>query len=345
MAVTDLDETSTSTSLREYRPGAVSLRDTWLPLVHTGRIGRRVVRRQMHGAPVFFWRDADGLHVTEDSPVDREHGRRRAGELTGGSGDYPVVERYGYQWVWYGNPEAASPDLVPSVPHMPIEGMPVRMQGNVLWDCSYELVCENLLDLTHADFLHSALTGDSLSESDVITVDSTSETVTMTRIAEGRPIPKMQKPMVNGATSQDVILVTLVHVRSGVCVLHGDFNPGMSMRMLHPNNPESPTKSRTPVSYNPKYMPTLARNLFPLATHMVGRQDNRALRPQNTSYLRPGVQKDLNSRFDRAAIRYRKVYQDLVVRQAKGDYSYLADGDPQRDVVDELGLNRREEQA
>jgi phenylpropionate dioxygenase-like ring-hydroxylating dioxygenase large terminal subunit len=252
-----------------------------------------------------------------------------------------MVERYGYGWVWYGDPAAASTDLVPNVPHIPVEGLPVRMQGNVVFDCSYELVCENLLDLTHADYLHSALTGDPLGEDDKITVDSTSETVTMVRTARNRPVPMLQRPFVKSET-QDVRLTTLVHVRSGVCVLHGDYDPGISVRMLHPVNPESATRCRTTVTYNPKHCPTLMRNMFPLATHMVGRQDNWAIREQNASYIRDVDQKDLNSRFDRAGIRYRKVYQELVARQQRGDCSYLADGDPARDIYEEMNLHYRD---
>ena len=320
MTTVEAPEASSGASLRDFCPGSFALRDTWLPLVHAARVARRTVRRAVHGDPVAFWREDRRLRATEG---------------------YPMVERYGYAWVWYGNPEAASPDLIPNVPHIPVEGMPRHLQGNVVFDCSYELVCENLLDLTHADYLHSSLTGDPLGEDDQITVDSTSETVTMVRTAPNRPIPKMQRPLVKGAKTQDVRLVTLVHVRSGVCVLHGDFNPGMSIRMLHPVNPESRNRCRTTVTYNPKHMPDLARHLFALTSHTVGRQDNWALRAQNAHYLRPDFQKDMNSRFDRAGIRYRKVYQDLVARQTNGDYTYLPDGDPARDVSEELGLHRR----
>jgi hypothetical protein len=109
--------------------------------------------------------------------------------------------------------------------------------------------------------------------------------------------------------------------------------------MLHPVNPESRTRSRTPVSFNPQYLPKFARLMFPRTAHMVGRQDNWAIREQNRNYLQPEARHDLNSRFDRAGIRYRKVYQDLVNRQLRGDFSYQADGDPGRDVSDELGLN------
>jgi phenylpropionate dioxygenase-like ring-hydroxylating dioxygenase large terminal subunit len=288
---------------------------------------------------VFFWRDEGALRATEDSPLDRERDRRRRSEFTDQRGEYPMIERYGYAWIWYGDPAAASLELVPNIPHIPIEGMPVRMQGNVVFDCSYELVCENLLDLTHADYLHSALTGDPLGEDDQITVESTTETVTMVRTASRRPVPKLQKPFVNGAESQDVRLTTLVHIRSGVCILHGHYEPGISVRMLHPVNPESNTRCRTNVTYNPQHCPTLMRNLFALTSHMVGRQDNWALREQNRSYIQSNDRKDLNSRFDRAAVRYRKVYQDLVARQRHGDFAYQPDGHPSRDVYEEMGLH------
>lgn len=323
-----------------FHPGGIALRDTWIPIVHSLRVGRRPVHRAIHGAPVILWRDGEHVRATEDMP-DTPLGRRRRNELTHGTGDYITAQRYGYTWVWYGDPRNASSDLIPNVPHIPMEGMPKRFQGNVVFDCSYELITENLLDLTHADFLHSKITGDPLSEDDVVEVESTSEVVMMIRTAHGRPIPAAQKAMVKGATSQNIRVVTVTHVRSGVCVLHGDFNPGMSMRMLHPCNPETSTRTRTPVTYNPQHMPTLGRAMFPLATHFVGRQDNWAVRKQNANYLEAEDDRDLSSRFDKAALRYRKVYSALVARQAAGDYSYLSDGDPGSDISEVLGINRR----
>jgi phenylpropionate dioxygenase-like ring-hydroxylating dioxygenase large terminal subunit len=297
----------------------------------------------VHGEPVFFWRDRGALRATANSPRDIERGRHRDSEFTSGAGDYPVVERYGYAWVWYGDIAAADPELVPNVPHIPVEGMPLWFQGNVLFDCSYELVCENLLDLTHADYLHSELTGDPVGEDDQITVDSTSETVTMVRTARNRPIPKLQRGMVpKGVEVQDVRLTTFVHVRSGVCILHGDFNPGISVRMLHPANPEDATRCRTNVTYNPKHCPEFARRAFTLTSHTVARQDNWAMREQNKFYIQENDMKDLNSRFDRAAVRYRKVYQDLVARQQQGDYAYSDEGHPSRDIYDEMGLQYRD---
>lgn len=325
----------------DFRPGAFALRDAWFPVIQTSRVGRRPVLRPIHGQPIYVWRESGVLRASEDSPRDRAPSRPRASEFTGGSGLYPLVERYGYAWVWYGNPDNASPDLVPHVPHLPAEGgLPRHFMGNVVFDCSYELVCENLLDLTHADFLHSWLTGDSLSEHDEISVSSTSETVTMTRTATGRPVPRAQRSVVK-SDKQDVVAVVLVHVRSGVCLLHGAYSPGPKVRMLHAANPETPSRTRNPVTFNLADSPALARHvMFPGTSHVVGSQDNWAVRQQNGLYLQPSGERDMSSRFDAAGLRYRKVYQELVARQQRGDCSYLADGDPARDVSEETRVDR-----
>jgi phenylpropionate dioxygenase-like ring-hydroxylating dioxygenase large terminal subunit len=269
--------------------------------------------------------------------------RRPDSAFLDAAGDYPLIERYGYAWVWYGNPLNASSSFLPCIPHTPVDGLPRRFEATVIYDCTYELVCENLLDLTHADFLHSKLTGDALSEDDVIDVYSTSETVTMIRTAHGRPVPQMQKALAGGAETQNVRAVTITYVRSGLCVLHGDFNPGMSMPMIHPTNPETRERCRVPATFNPRYMPWFAKAVFPFSSYPVGRQDNWALRKQNAKYVGSAhpEKQDLSSRFDKAGLRYRKVYQQLAARQRDGDFTYLPDAGIDRDTSDELGINSR----
>ncbi|HEY0558919.1 MAG: hypothetical protein JWM48_3371 [Mycobacterium sp.] len=320
----------------DFQPGGFALQDTWIPLAHAGQVGRRVLRRPLHGADVYVSRDRNGrLRASLTSPADEARGRRIESWRSPNGADLPLVERYGYAWVWFGAPERADVDLMPNIPHIPVEGVPRHMQQTVVFDCSNELVAENLLDLTHADFLHSAITGDSLCEDDRITIESTSETVTMTRFSTNRPVPKAQR-MFAGADMQDLTAVTFVHVRSGVCLLHGNFQPGMSVRMLHPCNPETRWRSRTPVSFNLQNTKGFVRHLFPAVAHVVGSQDNWAVKPQNPMYVHAPEHRDENSRFDAAGIRYRLVLENLVERQKQGDLSYLPDGHPGRDIRDEL---------
>jgi phenylpropionate dioxygenase-like ring-hydroxylating dioxygenase large terminal subunit len=317
----------------DFRPGSFPLRDAWFPVVHSRLLGRRPVLRPIHGQPVYLWREHGALHASEDSPADRARGRFRAGELTGGTGYYPVAERYGYVWVWYGNVAAASPGLIPRIPHLPPEGgMPRHFLNDVVFDCAQQLICENLLDLTHADFLHSW--SQMVAGSD-IRVWSTSETVIMVRTANDRPVPKGQRRKL-GTDRQNIRMSTLVYVRSGVCISHGAYEPGMAFWMMHPANPETSSRTRTPVTFDTQRVSPLARHLSPLAGHLIARQDNWAVRAQNALYLRPGGEPEMNYRFDTGVLRYRKTYQELVARQQRGDYTYLPDGDPGRDLTAEL---------
>jgi vanillate O-demethylase monooxygenase subunit len=93
---------------------------------------------------------------------------------------FPVVERYRYVWVWLGDPTKADPELVPDMyqmnsPQWAGDGETIHAP------CNYQLVLDNLMDLTHEEFVHSSSIGqDELSESDfVVTHDG--DTVTVSR--------------------------------------------------------------------------------------------------------------------------------------------------------------------
>src|SRR3546814_3606818 len=78
---------------------------------------------------------------------------------------------------------------------MPLDGdLPAYMRGQSRLHCCAELTMENLMDLTHSDFLHEDLIGDPISDDDVITVESTSETITMVRTCRNKTAaPIMRK--------------------------------------------------------------------------------------------------------------------------------------------------------
>jgi hypothetical protein len=286
---------------RQWRPGSFALRDAWFPLIHTPEVGDRAVRREIHQQPYYFWRESGQIKAAEFRPEDLAMRGRDATEFTAGTGTYTVVERYGYAWVWYGNPANADPALLPDVPYLSRERkLPRHFWGTVTFDCTYELTCENLLDLTHADFLHSKLIGDSLSENDQISVESTSETVTMIREAKGRRTAPAQRGIITWSKYQDLLAVTHIHLRSGVTVLHGRFTPGISVRLFHPDIPVSPTCTKNNYTFNPRHCNSLVRNIFPFVAPVIARQDNSMLKPQNRRYLEGCDRVDFSSRFDEA---------------------------------------------
>ena len=93
---------------------------------------------------------------------------------------FPVVERYRFVWVWLGDPTKADPDLVPDMHQMDSQDWAGDGES-IFAPCNYQLVLDNLMDLTHEEFVHASSIGqDELSESEfVVTHDD--RTVTVTR--------------------------------------------------------------------------------------------------------------------------------------------------------------------
>lgn len=92
---------------------------------------------------------------------------------------FPVVERYRYVWIWMGDPSIADPDTIPDMhqmdhPEWTGDGLTIHAP------CNYQLVLDNLMDLTHEEFVHSSSIGQGeLSESEfVVTHDDSTVTVT-----------------------------------------------------------------------------------------------------------------------------------------------------------------------
>lgn len=71
---------------------------------------------------------------------------------------FPVEERPGTVWVWLGDPEIADPNLVPEVRHHGDASMRY-VKGTTTVKSSYLLLSDNLMDLSHATFLHPAFGG------------------------------------------------------------------------------------------------------------------------------------------------------------------------------------------
>ncbi|MGH1505513.1 MAG: Rieske 2Fe-2S domain-containing protein [Acidimicrobiales bacterium] len=73
---------------------------------------------------------------------------------------YPVVERHTLVWVWMGSPEAADPATIPDFSHLD-DGAPGTFSKRDWMDLEvdYELMTDNLLDLSHINFLHDGLLG------------------------------------------------------------------------------------------------------------------------------------------------------------------------------------------
>jgi phenylpropionate dioxygenase-like ring-hydroxylating dioxygenase large terminal subunit len=97
---------------------------------------------------------------------------------------YPVVEKWGWAWVWMGEADLADESEIPDFhylddPEWTGNGETLNIKG------AYNLVFENLLDLTHAKFVHKS----TLATSDVtefpLSVEEVDDTLVVQRMMPG----------------------------------------------------------------------------------------------------------------------------------------------------------------
>ncbi len=85
---------------------------------------------------------------------------------------YPVIERNSLIWVWTGDEDAADPALIPDFSCYSADGFET-IGGVMDVQANYELITDNLLDLTHADFLHEGtLSSDAITISKLETIEA-----------------------------------------------------------------------------------------------------------------------------------------------------------------------------
>lgn len=68
---------------------------------------------------------------------------------------YPVVERYRLIWIWMGDAARADPDLIPDFGYLGDVPDSAFSSGYLHGEANYEIFVDNIMDLTHAEYLHA----------------------------------------------------------------------------------------------------------------------------------------------------------------------------------------------
>lgn len=67
---------------------------------------------------------------------------------------HPLIERHGALWLWMGDSALADEANIPAFDFLCDTSRWSSTSGHILMDVSYELLIDNLLDLTHATYIH-----------------------------------------------------------------------------------------------------------------------------------------------------------------------------------------------
>ncbi|MGK5682198.1 aromatic ring-hydroxylating dioxygenase subunit alpha [Actinoplanes sp. URMC 104] len=167
---------------------------------------------------------------------------------------YPVVERHRFIWVWPGDPALADPALVPDMhwnhdPQWAGDGKTIRAA------CDYRLITDNLMDLTHEQFVHGSSIGqEELSESEMeVTHDE--RTVTVSKWMMGIEAPPFwlknlqdKFPGYDGPVDRWQIItfeapatvcISVGVAKAGTGAPQGDLSQGVNGMVLNTMTPET----------------------------------------------------------------------------------------------------------
>jgi len=166
------------------------LRNAWYQAGWSNEIsGDEPLVRTILGEPVMFYRAGDGTVVAlldrcphrfaplsagkieSDIVVCGYHGlafgrdglcaRNPHGAITSAMKvkAFTVVERHSAIWIWMGNSQDANADLIADLSFIDETPEKARIAGYMPTKCNYQLLTDNILDLSHADYLHPTTLG------------------------------------------------------------------------------------------------------------------------------------------------------------------------------------------
>lgn len=261
------------------------LKNYWYVAASEGEVKECPLGRTFLGEPVVLFRDANGVPgALEDRCAHRHlplsmgkvvgealqchyHGLRfdRAGKCVKVPGQevipaaarvksYPVAERYGWIWIWMGDPALANSDKITDF-HWLRDPAWGAKTSYLHAEANWQLVVDNLLDLTHLAFVHETTIGNAaLVENASVRVQRDGNTVLMTRwMIDTPPPPTFVK--VGGFTGNvdrwqiiDYTPPAFLRLDVGACPTgtgapEGNRVNGISMRNLNAITPETETTS------------------------------------------------------------------------------------------------------
>ena len=103
---------------------------------------------------------------------------------------YPVVERWRWIWIWMGDQSLADPAMIPNMywnndPEWTFTG------GHFEMKCGYQLLVDNLLDLSHESFVHRSTIGNDAVAETPANTNIEGQTVRVFRLMKNCPPPPL----------------------------------------------------------------------------------------------------------------------------------------------------------
>jgi len=175
-----------------FTPGSFAPLNAWYVVAFPHEITRELMTRWILSQPVVLYRKEDGTPVAVGGRCPHRHYPLGESKLIGDSiqcgyhgitfgadgrctrvpsqpsvpnvyriPSYPLVERGLWMWIWPGDPELADESLIPGTDEIGLdaEGFHARSFYSLHVRGRYQLLNDNLLDLSHLGYLHGSSIG------------------------------------------------------------------------------------------------------------------------------------------------------------------------------------------
>lgn len=198
------------------------LRASWYVAARAAEVTRAPLARMLLDEPVVLYRREDGAAVALEDRCCHRHLPLSMGKLEGDnlrcgyhgllfapSGAcvqipgqesvppqarvraYPLVERYRWLWIWMGDPARADPALIPNWWWADHPEWAFTQPEQIYVKCNYQLIADNVLDVTHLAYVHATSIGASSITEFPATLEREERLVRLTRWIYDRPPPPL----------------------------------------------------------------------------------------------------------------------------------------------------------
>ncbi len=255
------------------------VRNAWYVAAWSDGIGDgQVVARTIMGEPVVLYRKANGdVAAIEDRCAHRfaplsmgkvVHGDRIQCPYHGlefdGTGacvynphgaknipsrarvkSYPVIEKHKAIWIWMGG-APADPAKVPDFGVLDnVPELHTTKRDSITIRANYQLIIDNLLDLSHTSYLHEGILGNADTVESEITVEQDGDDVVIGRHATNSAPPGMfaqfwpnHPPRVDKFTKMRWMAPSTLWLVTGICKMGAQPDSGTGYHAIHMLTPE-----------------------------------------------------------------------------------------------------------
>lgn len=244
---------------------------------------------------------------------------------------YAVVERRPWVWIWTGDPDTADETLVPEHPWLEMPGWD-RIGGEFNLRAHFQLLHENLLDLSHFTYLHPGNIGTPEYAATPTVTTREGSRVSVTRDVKSEPAPEIYAKSM-GISDRMRRVSTIEFVAPGLDVGHLEVTDlshperVFEAKFLHACTPESDTTTH--------YYWAITRN-FALDSERVSEglrqsanqafaEDVEAMETiqRFNSELPQDQLNEVSVKADSGALQTRRIIEELIAAELKTDANEL----------------------